>query len=73
MVTVSVPTVPDAEELSPYEIFHVSPEEAFQVLLEDGLKMVWPADFPWDWMLWLRLVDQTQRSEEPVSKSSVRV
>ena len=29
--TLSVPTVPEAEELSPYEIFHVDPELALKV------------------------------------------
>lgn len=38
----SVPTVPDAEELSPYEIFQEDPEVALNVLECLGSKMVWP-------------------------------
>lgn len=58
-VTTSVPTVPLADDWSPYEICQVLPEASFHVLLLEGSKMVWPACLPWVWMLWLRLVDQT--------------
>lgn len=58
-VTTSVPTVPLADDWSPYEICQVLPEASFHVLLLEGSKMVWPACLPWVWTLWLRLVDQT--------------
>lgn len=40
-LTTSVPTVPEAEEPSPYEIFQDEPEEFWNVLDWVGSKMVW--------------------------------
>jgi hypothetical protein len=42
IVTLSVPTDPEAEEESPYEIFQVSPLEDLNVLDFEESKMVWP-------------------------------
>lgn len=42
IVTLSVPTSPEAEELSPYEIFHCEPVEALKVDDLEGSKIVWP-------------------------------
>lgn len=41
-VTVSVPTVPEAEEESPYEICHLEVLEALKVDDFSGLKIVCP-------------------------------
>lgn len=87
MLTVSVPTSPDAELPSPYEIFQVSPVASFQVEDLDGSKTLW---FFWSlatssvektWLHCQHLTSMksrkyyqlTQRSEEPVSKSNLRV
>lgn len=40
--TTSVPTVPEADEESPYEIFHVEPVDFLNVEDFFGSKMVWP-------------------------------
>jgi hypothetical protein len=52
-----LPTSPDAEEPSPYEIFQVSPEGSCQELDLDGSKMVWLD--PDCWVLDGSSVDQT--------------
>jgi hypothetical protein len=62
-----VPTVPDADDESPYWICQVEPELFLNVLDFEELKMVWP--LPWDWVLLGSSVDQHQRSEDPESKS----
>jgi len=41
-LTLSVPTVPEAEEPSPYVICHVEPGEFWKVLDLEGSKTVWP-------------------------------
>jgi hypothetical protein len=58
-VTLSVPTVPEAEEESPYEIFHEEPELALNVLDLLESKITCPEDFPWLWIEELSSVDQT--------------
>ena len=46
---------------------------ATNVLLLLGSKITWPADLPLLWIEELSLVDQTQRSLEPVSKSRLTI
>ncbi len=41
----SVPTVPEAEDASPYEIFQVEPLWFWNVLDLAGSKLVWPAPY----------------------------
>src|SRR5436190_1508851 len=59
MMTVSLPTSPDAEDLSPYEIFHVYPRSLLKVDDLDGSKMLWPA--PCDFTRAGSSVDQSFR------------
>lgn len=58
IVTLSVPTVPDAELESPYEICQLSPEEVWNVEDLEGSKMVWP-DPSWEIIDDGSSVDQT--------------
>jgi hypothetical protein len=60
--TLSVPTVPEAEEPSPYEIFQVEPLDVLKVedLLES--KMVCP--LLWLWVAFGSSVDQTCKSSQ---------
>lgn len=87
MVTLSVPTVPEALEPSPYEICHLSLGWLTKVLELAGLKMLWlePDDCVEDGssvdqtcrvsVMFSKPVNDwalTQRSAEPVSKSSMK-
>jgi hypothetical protein len=56
-VTLSVPTVPEADDESPYEIFHVDPFCVLNVEDLEGSKIVCPV--PWDWVDAGSSVDQT--------------
>lgn len=42
MFTVSVPTLPAALDLSPYEIWKLAPGSSLNVLDFDGSKRAWP-------------------------------
>lgn len=44
MLTLSVPTSPDAPEPSPYVIFHVAPAVFLKVLDFLGSKTLWPEE-----------------------------
>jgi len=71
IVTLSVPTEPEAPEPSPYVICQVEPSVFWKVLDCVGLKTSWaPAEFKVSCDSW---VDQHQRSELPVSKSKFKV
>lgn len=63
MVTLSVPTSPEALEPSPYEMFQVDPEVFLKVLDLLGLKMVW-LDWLDDCVDDGSSVDHTQRSAD---------
>ena len=58
MLTSSVPTVPEAEELSPYEIFQLEPAVFLNVLDFFGSKIVW---LPLEVVLLGSSVDQIYR------------
>lgn len=58
MVTVSVPTVPDAEDPSPYEISQVELLDDLKVEDLAESKIVC-APLPWAWVAAGRRVDQT--------------
>jgi hypothetical protein len=57
MEILSVPTVPEAEEPSPYEIFQVEPLMALNV--EDLVESNIVCPLPWLWIDWDSSVDQT--------------
>lgn len=88
MLTVSVPTVPEAEEESPYEICHLEDLEALKVDDFVGSKIVCPVALEvvdlgscvdQTYFATLALVVYhmvcvlTHRSDDPVSKSSIKV
>jgi hypothetical protein len=71
-ISVSVPTSPLAPLPSPYEICQVLPVDFLKVELFLGSKIVWAEAEVEDLMEEGSSVLQTQRSAEPVSKSSFR-
>lgn len=62
-VTSSVPTVPEAEDESPYEIFQVEPLWFWNVLELAGLKMVCPVPY------WLVMEEGSSLDQTLITKS----